>query len=266
MKGDPLGDCWQAAARRFVPLAREVARATGWLVFHPGDYGERWHARFRRAHPLRARPLLVCGLNPGPYGMAQTGVPFTDLKRLVAELPLFAAELRDAGESLELPGLAPSGLRPFLTRTFESSSVRVYRFLAHAFGSAARAFTQLAVVNPCPLLFIDPVDGANRTPADLPRRLRERGMERAAADDFMARFDAARAATVDEAITTLEPRGVVLLGRDVEAALAPALTRKLGAERVVAWEHPARAVPDVWSRGLAAELSRRALLQARGAR
>lgn len=260
---DSLGRCWQSAARRFVPLAREVAAATGWTVFHPGRYGEPWHARFRRCYPLRPRPLLICGLNPGPYGMAQSGIPFTDLKRLAAELPRFAAELRATGADLALPGLAPPALRPFLTRTFESSSVRVYRFLRHAFGSAEHAFTELAVLNPCPLLFIDPRDGANRTPADLPRALRAGGATLESARRFLARFDAARLATVEEALEQLAPRGVVLLGRDVEAALAEPLTARLGATRVVAWEHPARAVPERWSRSLAATLSERGLLRAR---
>ena len=257
---DSLGRCWQSAARRFVPLGAEVAAATGWEVFNPGRYGESWHARFRRCYPLRARPLLVCGLNPGPYGMAQSGIPFTDLKRLAAELPRFAAELRAAGSDLALPGLAPPGLRPYLTRTFESSSVRVYRFLRLAYGSAERAFTEIALLNPCPLLFIDPRDGANRTPADLPRAVRASGAALDRARAFVAKFDAARLATVEEAIDELAPRGVVLFGRDVEAALAEPLTVRLGAARVVAWEHPARAVPERWSHGLADLLTERGLL------
>ena len=32
-------------------------------------------------------PLAVFGLNPGPYGMAQSGIPFTDLKRVAERLP-----------------------------------------------------------------------------------------------------------------------------------------------------------------------------------
>ncbi len=259
---DPLGVCWQNAAKRFVPLGREIAAATGWQVFHPGGYGEPWHARFRACYPLGQKPLLICGLNPGPYGMAQSGIPFTDLKRLESKLPRLAATLRATGAELTLPGLAPTGLRPWLKRTFESSSVRVYRFLDHAYGSAEQGFTELAVMNPCPLLFIDPNDGANRTPADLPRSLRARGAPAAVANDFVARFDAARLATVDEAIARLAPRGIVLLGRDVEAALAAPLMARLGPARIVAWEHPARAVPERWSRGLAAELTARKLLNA----
>ena len=48
--------------------------------------------------------------------MAQTGIPFTDLKRLDACLPRLATALRARGESTALPGLAPANLRPYLTR------------------------------------------------------------------------------------------------------------------------------------------------------
>jgi hypothetical protein len=115
------------------------------------------------------------------------------------------------------------------------------------------------VVNPCPLLFIERESAANRTPADLPRRLRARGMAAAAADRFMARFDAARAASVDDAITRLEPAGVVLLGRDVDSAIGAPIRARLGESRVLAFEHPARAVPDRWARGLADTLRSRGL-------
>jgi single-strand selective monofunctional uracil DNA glycosylase len=255
---DRLGSFWRWSARRFEPLAREIGRATGWLVVNPGRYGEPWHARFRRSYPPRARPLLFCGLNPGPYGMAQTGVPFTDLKRLQADLPTLAAELEASGAALERPGLAPPELRPFLTRTFESSSVRVYRFLALLRGSAEAAFRDVVFVNPCPLLFIDREVGANRTPADLPRALRQR-TARGRAASLIETFDAARVDVVSRAVDLLEPRGAVLLGRDVAAILGETLRARLGARAVVEWEHPARAVPDRWARGLASTLRRRGL-------
>src|SRR6185295_10531786 len=228
---DALGQLWRESARRFEPLAREVEAATGWLVVNPGRYGERWHARFRRAYPLRPRPLIFCGLNPGPYGMAQTGVPFTDLKRLESCLPKLARELAAAGESLALPGLAPPELRPFLTRTFESSAVRVYRFLSHSHGSAEEAFGDLVFVNPCPLLMIErptakrssAARGPNRTPADLDGAVREQ-------------FDVARLEVAKRALELLKPRGAVLLGRDVAEVLGETLRASLGERATVEWE------------------------------
>jgi single-strand selective monofunctional uracil DNA glycosylase len=252
---DGLARCWHRAALRFEPMARRIRAATGWLVLDPGRYGERWHHRFRRCYPVGPRPLLVFGLNPGPYGMAQTGVPFTDLKRLEFHLPRLWRELLAAREPVALPGLAPPSLRPFLTRTFESSSVRVYKFLERAFGSAEQAFRRVAFVNPCPLLFIDRATGENRTPADLPR----------AAPRLMREFDALRRTTVLEAVSELEARGAVLLGKDVARAAAPALRAALPADSVLEWEHPARAVPETWARGLHESLAARGWIDARRA-
>jgi len=262
---DSLQTLWKESAELFDPLAREVAAATGWLVVNPGRYGERWHARFRGCYPLGARPLMFCGLNPGPYGMAQTGVPFTDLKRLASDLPRLARALAAAGERLALPGLAPPELRPFLTRTFESSSVRVYRFLARAYGTAEEALRRIVFVNPCPLLLIEvegkgpAARGANRTPADLGKALRDKGSLRDGSS-LRERFDAARVAVARRALELLAPRGAVLLGRDVAKVLGPTLEERLGAAATLEWEHPARAVPETWSRGLARELARRGLL------
>jgi single-strand selective monofunctional uracil DNA glycosylase len=262
---DSLRVLWRESAELFDPLGREVAAATGWLVVNPGLYGERWHARFRSCYPLGARPLMFCGLNPGPYGMAQTGVPFTDLKRLASDLPKLARALAASGESLALPGLAPPSLRPFLTRTFESSAVRVYKFLARAHGTAEEALRRIVFVNPCPLLLIevertaDGTRGANRTPADLGKALRDKGSLRDGGS-LRERLDEARVAVARRALELLAPRGAVLLGRDVAKVLGATLTERLGVGATVEWEHPARAVPETWSRGLERELKRRGLL------
>ena len=116
------------------------------------------------------------------------------------------------------------------------------------------------VANPCSLLFIDPDGGANRTPADLGRVLRRRAPGQAGA--LLAACDRARRACALDALETLAPRGAVLLGRDVQAALQVDLESHLGATRVVPWEHPARAVPHTWAAGLHAALAHRGLLVA----
>ena len=255
---DLWGEAWRRAARRWQPLAGRIAATTGWQVWNPGRYGERWHALFRRTYPPFRRPLLLFGLNPGPYGMAQTGIPFTDIKRLDAFLPRLAATLRARGDPMVVPGLAPADLRPYLTRTFESSSVRVYRFLEQTFGTAERGVRHVVVANPCPLLFIDPVEGRNRTPADLGRAAATAGREERAA--LLAQSDRLRRKNALDAVETLPPRGCVLLGRNAQAALGDLLRDRLDDHRVVDWEHPARAVPKTWADGLQHELRRRGFL------
>ncbi|HEV8376101.1 MAG TPA: uracil-DNA glycosylase family protein [Candidatus Polarisedimenticolia bacterium] len=204
------------------------------------------------------RPILIFGLNPGPYGMAQTGIPFTDIKRLRQKLPDLAARIRRRYGECEIPGLAPSSLRPFLTRSFESSSVRFYRFLDLGWECAEEGWKHVAVANACPLLFVEPASRSNRTPADL-RRAASRGIR----NDLRARelcqaCTRLRCLAAHEAEQALDPRGVILLGKDVQRALAESFEGKLGRNAVVHWEHPARAVPERWARGLLEELRGRA--------
>lgn len=236
-------------------MGRKIARATGWQVWNPGRYGESWHGRFRDLYPAAARPILVFGLNPGPYGMSQTGIPFTDIKRLLSDLPRLAGKLQKEGE-VQVPGLAPRSLRPYLTRTFESSSVRVYRFLNETFGSAERGMQQVVMANPCPLLFMDRNEKKNRTPADMSRAM-QGGPHRAALLGEVARL---RQINSEDAIQTLSPRAAILLGKNAQAILGPMLLDALGQRPVIDWEHPARAVPATWSSGLRRELRVRGLL------
>jgi single-strand selective monofunctional uracil DNA glycosylase len=247
---------WTRAARRWQALAPCIAAATGWKVWNPGHYGRSWHSRFRAAYPVREGCILVFGLNPGPYGMAQTGIPFTDLKRLRECLPKLAEDLERRGESLAGAGLAPESLRPFLRRTFESSAVRVYRFVSLGWGSAEEGWRELVVANPCSLLFMDR-SGKNRTPADLFAAVSRRARSRETARRLRDRCDALRRLTALESVQALSPRGVVLLGKDAQRALEPGLAPLLDRESILGWEHPARAVPDRWAGGLLAEIHRR---------
>lgn len=191
--------------------------------------------------------------------MGQTGIPFTDIKRLCSDLPRLAVRLREDGEPLSLPGLAPPSLCRFLHRTFESSSVRVYRFLSRGWGSAEDGWRDVVAVNPCSLLFMDPESGENRTPSDLGRALRKRAAARRV-HTLLEQTERLRGECALSLVEALQARGVVLLGRDVQAALGDMLADRLGGSRVVSWPHPARAVPDAWASGLLARLRRSRLL------
>jgi len=245
---DPLVEAlcrqWHANAQRWEAVAKR-ARDAGLEVWNPGLYAADLHTEFLSRFPPRRGALLALGLNPGPYGMAQTGIPFTDCRTA-----------RDAlGLPIDIPGRAPADLARRLTKengkwrgTYERSSLVVYTFLRRAYGDLSTAYANWFVGNPCPLLFLDPAPGWNVTPAD--PRLRR-----------IPEVAALRVQAVEAFARALSPRGVVCLGADVAACVGDAAGAVVGEENVVRWSHPARAAPKAWAAGLTRELTRRGLLR-----
>ena len=239
---------WGANGRRWEGVAR-AARRVGLRVWNPARYALPAYTRYLEKFPPRRGAILALGLNPGPYGMAQTGIPFTDCRTAARRL----------GIHLELPGLAPDDLRRLLHKpgggwkmTYERSSLGIYRFLDLAWGGLEKAYANWYVGNPCPLLFLEP-DGANVTPADT--RLR--------------RLDAVRQlrqVAVERFASVLKPRGIVCLGKDVAQAVGETAENLVGAANVVRYRHPAREAPEAWARGLVEALRSRGLIDFRGSR
>ncbi|MDG1986039.1 MAG: single-stranded DNA-binding protein, partial [Planctomycetota bacterium] len=76
-----------AVSKKLVKITRDLSRSVGKLrfepptthVYNPLEYArgpvEQYLERFARAKPL----AIMLGMNPGPYGMAQTGVPFGEV-------------------------------------------------------------------------------------------------------------------------------------------------------------------------------------------
>ena len=48
-------------------------------VYNPLDYARRSHEAYLKKYGSSLRRVVLVGMNPGPFGMAQTGVPFGDV-------------------------------------------------------------------------------------------------------------------------------------------------------------------------------------------
>lgn len=206
---------WDAHASAWGDLAPTIARETGLRVWNPQRYGFHLYEAFAdRALPAKPGALVAFGLNPGKYGMSQTGIPFTDVTR--------AARL---GIDVEPPGAAPADLVPFLkSYRVERSSHSVYALLDELWGDPLAGWRALWAVTPCGLLFLER-DGTNVTPADA--RLARREDVRAL-----------RLRVVEEALALAKPRGALLLGQDVARVAGPTVARVLGDENVLVTDHP----------------------------
>lgn len=108
------------------------------------------------------RRAVFVGMNPGPWGMGQTGVPFGDVTRVRDWMGI-------VGEVEQPPKLHPKRpVQGFATKRREPSGTRLYKWAEARFGPAEKFFEQFYVLNYCPLLFFAQ-DGKNLTPPDLPK-------------------------------------------------------------------------------------------------
>ena len=131
-------------------------------------------AKLRFGAPVR---VLYFGMNPGPFGMAQTGVPFGEVAAVRDWLGIEAPVERPAREH---PKRRVEG---FACRRSEVSGARLWGWARARFGTPERFFARFFVWNWCPLGFLAD-SGANLTPAELPaaeRRALEAVCDRALA-------------------------------------------------------------------------------------
>ena len=194
-----------------VETARELGEAVGRLefaapvthVYNPLDYAWEPHRRYLERYGGAGKEAVFLGMNPGPWGMAQTGVPF-------GEVGLVRDWLEIAGEvgkpSREHPKRLIEG---FDCGRSEVSGRRIWGWAKSRFGSPERFFERFFVANYCPLSFLEE-SGRNRTPDKL--KVAERA-------PLLAACDRALAAT----IAALEPRWVIGVGAFAEGRARAAL-------------------------------------------
>jgi len=156
-----------AAARR---LCRAVDRlsfaAPVTHVYNPLRYAWRAHEIYLRRYGNNPKRVLFLGMNPGPFGMAQTGVPFGQIAAVRDWLGIEAQIDRPADEHPKRP------IAGFDCHRSEISGERLWGLFAKRFGTAEKFFQEHLVMNYCPLAFLEE-SGRNRTPDKLPPRERE---------------------------------------------------------------------------------------------
>lgn len=135
-------------------------------VYNPLEYAWSAHAAYLRRYANSRKRAVFLGMNPGPFGMAQTGVPFGEVAAVRDWLGINAPISKPDGEH---PKRVISG---FDCPRTEISGQRLWRLFAQRFGSAEQFFADQFVVNYCPLAFLE-TSGCNRTPDKLPASERD---------------------------------------------------------------------------------------------
>ncbi len=145
-------------------LRREVRElkfsAPAAYVYSPLDYAWAPHRRYLEQWGGRGAKVLLVGMNPGPFGMAQTGVPFGAVAPvrdwLRCEAPVAVPEHTHKGRPVE----------GFACRRQEVSGMRLWGWAQALCGTPEVFFETFFVHNYCPLLFLAE-SGANLVPEKL---------------------------------------------------------------------------------------------------
>jgi single-strand selective monofunctional uracil DNA glycosylase len=135
-------------------------------VYNPLVYAWKAHELYLQHYGATPKQVIFLGMNPGPFGMAQTGVPFGEIAAVRDWMNLRAAIGRPAREHPKRPVLG------FDCARSEVSGKRLWGLFARRFGTAEEFFARHFVANYCPLAFLS-ASGSNLTPDKLRPEERE---------------------------------------------------------------------------------------------
>jgi len=130
-------------------------------VYNPLRYAWEAHRAYLEKWGGAPKETLLVGMNPGPWGMVQTGVPFGEVS-LVRDWLGIEAEI-----------IPPERIHPrrpitgFACQRSEVSGARLWGWARGRFGTPEHFFRRFFVYNYCPLAFLEE-SGRNRTPDKLP--------------------------------------------------------------------------------------------------
>jgi single-strand selective monofunctional uracil DNA glycosylase len=129
------------------------------FVYNPLDYAWAPHREYLERFANGPKRVLFLGMNPGPFGMAQTGVPFGEVAAVREWLGI---EAKVKAPATEHPAKRVQG---FACPRSEVSGRRLWGLFAERFKTADAFFAQHFVYNYCPLMFLDGGKGGkNLTP------------------------------------------------------------------------------------------------------
>ena len=200
-----------AIADALVDAARELSARVERLDFaapvshryNPLDYAWAPHEMYLRRYGANRKKVVFIGMNPGPFGMVQCGVPFGEIAAVRDWMGIEAKVDKPAMENPRRP------IEGFSCTRSEVSGRRLWALFQQRFGTAEALFAEHFVANYCPLAFF--AHSRNLTPDKLP--VAEAAPLYAACDDHLRQL-----------VAILKPQSVIGIGGFAEARAALALS------------------------------------------
>ncbi|XP_053667329.1 single-strand selective monofunctional uracil DNA glycosylase [Anopheles marshallii] len=180
-----------SAALRKVALPSDVA-----ACYDPIEYAAEIHCAYLQRFLNGPRPVLFVGMNPGPWGMCQTGVPFGYVPAVRDWMGLRGTVAKPT------PELAARPVEGLSCTREEQSGKRWWGLYEELCGTSDRFFRSCFVYNLCPLAFFHQT-GRNITPSEL--KGKAKGEIQSISEQYLAK-----------ALTLLKPNIVISVGRYTE--------------------------------------------------
>ena len=166
-------------------------------VYNPLVYARSAWDLYCERYGKGQKRVILLGMNPGPFGMSQVGVPFGEIEHvrdwLGIEVPIGKPPVEHPKRPIKGFGCARS----------EVSGRRLWSWAKETYGSPERFFETFFITNYCPLVFMEGPNGRNRIPEKLPKSER---------DPMFAACDQALRQTIEH----FEPEFVVGVGKFAE--------------------------------------------------
>jgi single-strand selective monofunctional uracil DNA glycosylase len=218
-------------SERLITLADDLTERLSGLVFdqpvthvyNPLVYARRMHVAYLRRFARAPKRVVFVGMNPGPFGMTQTGVPFGEIAAVRDWMGLNEPIDRPKPEHPKRP---VEGLK---CPRSEVSGKRLWGLFAGRFGSADEFFRDHFVANYCPLVFMDE-SARNVTPDKLSTAQQQELFK--ACDDHLRGI-----------VESLKPEWVVGIGAFAEERIVETLAGMSKPPRLGRVLHPSPSSP-----------------------
>lgn len=130
-------------------------------TYHTLEYAWKPHVRYLERFSKGRKRVIFLGMNPGPYGMAQTGVPFGEIAAVRDWMGIEEPVEKPADEHPKRP------VEGFSCPRSEVSGRRLWGLFSQHYPKPEAFFKNHFVLNYCPLVWMS-ATGANLTPDKLP--------------------------------------------------------------------------------------------------
>lgn len=206
-------------------------------VYDPLEYARAPHEAYLTRYGAGKKRVMFLGMNPGPFGMAQTGVPFGEIAAVRDWMGIEEPVGRPEHEHPKRP------VQGFACPKSEVSGRRLWGLFAERYPVAADFFKDHYVANYCPLVWMS-ATGANLTPDKI-------------SSAEMAPVEAACLDHLAETIELLKPSYLIGVGAFAEERLRRAAAKTGGSFQIGRVLHPSPASPAAnrgWSEAATKQL------------